>query len=99
MVLAHLRGFLRSVSKVDGEDLVVRRAAAEAFGRYNGTVVALDATTGRILTMLNQQLALSGRIPALPHGKDRRRAGVAEWKGLSIALLLRCSCTDARTWT
>ena len=46
--------------KVDGEDLVVRRAAVEALGRYNGTVVAVDATTGRILTMVNQQLALSG---------------------------------------
>jgi len=46
--------------KVDGDDLVVRRAAVEALGRYNGTVVAVDATTGRILTIVNQQLALSG---------------------------------------
>lgn len=44
---------------VDGEDLVVRRAAVEALGRYNGTVVAVDANTGRILTMVNQRVALS----------------------------------------
>jgi cell division protein FtsI/penicillin-binding protein 2 len=46
--------------KVDGDDLVVRRAAVEALGPYNGTVVAVDASTGRILTMVNQQLGLSG---------------------------------------
>jgi cell division protein FtsI/penicillin-binding protein 2 len=45
---------------VDGEDLVIRRAAVEALGRYNGTVIAVDANTGRILTMVNQKLALSG---------------------------------------
>jgi cell division protein FtsI/penicillin-binding protein 2 len=45
--------------KVDGEDLVVRRAAVDALGRYNGAVIAVDATTGRILTMVNQRVALS----------------------------------------
>ena len=45
---------------VDGEDLVVRRAAVEALGEYNGSVVAVDPGTGRILTMVNQKLALSG---------------------------------------
>jgi cell division protein FtsI/penicillin-binding protein 2 len=44
--------------RVDGEDLVVRRAAVEALGRYNGTVVAVDANTGRVLTMVNQRVAL-----------------------------------------
>lgn len=44
--------------RVDGEDLVVRRAAVEALGPYNGTVVAVDANTGRILTMVNQRVAL-----------------------------------------
>ncbi|HUP02769.1 MAG TPA: penicillin-binding transpeptidase domain-containing protein [Bryobacteraceae bacterium] len=43
---------------VDGEDLVVRRAAVEALGDYNGSVVAVDAKTGRVLTMVNQRLAL-----------------------------------------
>jgi len=45
---------------VDGEDLQVRRAAVEALGPYNGTVVAVDPSTGRILTMVNQKLALGG---------------------------------------
>ena len=43
---------------VDGEDLVIRRAAVEALGPYNGTVVAVDPNTGRILTMVNQRVAL-----------------------------------------
>ncbi len=45
---------------VDGEDLVVRRAAVEALGPYNGAVVAVDPASGRILTMVNQKLALTG---------------------------------------
>jgi cell division protein FtsI/penicillin-binding protein 2 len=44
---------------VDGEDLVIRRAAVEALGPYNGSVVAVDPGTGRILSMVNQKLALS----------------------------------------
>ncbi len=49
---------------VDGEDLNVRRAAVEAMRGLNGTVVVVDPSTGRILTMVNQQLALkSGFIP------------------------------------
>lgn len=43
---------------VSGEDLVVRRAAVEALGRYNGSVVAVDPMTGRVLTMVNQRRAL-----------------------------------------
>jgi penicillin-binding protein 2 len=43
---------------IDGEDLDVRRAAVEALGPYNGSVVVADSTTGRILTMVNQKLAL-----------------------------------------
>lgn len=44
----------------DGEDPVVRRAAVEALGPYNGSVVAVDPSSGRILTMVNQKLALTG---------------------------------------
>lgn len=44
---------------VDGEDLEVRRAAVEALGPFNGSIVVADPTNGRILTMVNQQLALS----------------------------------------
>ena len=43
---------------VDGEDLEVRRAAVEALGPLNGSVVVSDPSTGRILTMVNQKLAL-----------------------------------------
>jgi penicillin-binding protein 2 len=43
---------------VDGEDLVVRRAAVDALGPFNGSVLVVDPQTGRILTMVNQKLAL-----------------------------------------
>lgn len=43
-----------------GEDAVVRQAAIDALGNMNGTVVAIDPATGRILAMVNQKLALSG---------------------------------------
>ncbi len=42
-----------------GEDPVVRAAAVEALGNLNGTVVAIDPSSGRILAMVNQKLALS----------------------------------------
>jgi penicillin-binding protein 2 len=44
--------------KVEGEDLNVRKAAVEALGPLNGSVVVADPTTGRILTIVNQPLAL-----------------------------------------
>jgi penicillin-binding protein 2 len=45
--------------KVDGEDLDVRRAAVEALGDYNGSVVVVDPADGRVLSMVNQKIALS----------------------------------------
>ncbi len=46
------------------DDPVVRDAAVHALGRYNGSVVAIDPTTGRILAIVNQKLAFSaGFIP------------------------------------
>ncbi|MFP5228400.1 MAG: penicillin-binding transpeptidase domain-containing protein [Acidobacteriota bacterium] len=42
-----------------GEDPIVRRAAIDALGDMNGTVVAIDPSNGRILAMVNQKLALS----------------------------------------
>ncbi len=45
---------------IDGEDLVVRKAAVDAIGPYNGTVVVADTQTGRILSIVNQKLALKG---------------------------------------
>jgi len=41
------------------DDPVVREAAVEALGRRNGSVVAVDPNTGRILAIVNQQLAFS----------------------------------------
>ena len=43
----------------DGEDPVVRQAALDALGNMNGTVVAIEPTSGRVLAMVNQKLALS----------------------------------------
>jgi penicillin-binding protein 2 len=43
--------------RVDGDDLLVRRAAVDALGKLNGTVVVADPQTGRILTIVNQRLA------------------------------------------
>jgi beta-lactamase class D len=42
-----------------GEDPVVRAAAIEALGNMNGTALAIDPSSGRILAMVNQKLALS----------------------------------------
>jgi cell division protein FtsI/penicillin-binding protein 2 len=43
----------------EGEDPVVREAAVAALGNMNGTALAIDPSTGRILAMVNQKLALS----------------------------------------
>jgi penicillin-binding protein 2 len=49
---------------IDGEDLAVRRAAVDALGPLNGTVVVTQPETGRVLTIVNQKLALqSGYQP------------------------------------
>src|SRR5579862_2848679 len=46
------------------DDPVVRQAAVAALGPYNGSVVALDPNSGRILSIVNQKLAFSsGFIP------------------------------------
>ena len=50
--------------RIEGEDLIVRRAAVEALGPYNGSVIVTDAISGRILTIVNQKLAFqSGFTP------------------------------------
>ena len=49
---------------IDGDDPVIRRAAVAALGPVKGSVVVVDANTGRVLTMVNQKLAFeSGFIP------------------------------------
>ena len=52
-------GDITEGDQYDGEDAVVRQAAVDALGNMNGTVVAIDPTSGRILAMVNQKLALS----------------------------------------
>jgi penicillin-binding protein 2 len=47
-----------SGDNADGEDLNVRRAAVEALGPFNGSVVVVDPSDGRILSMVNQKMAL-----------------------------------------
>lgn len=42
----------------DGEDQQVRKAAVDALGPYNGTVAVVDPYNGRVLTLVNQKLAL-----------------------------------------
>jgi len=42
-----------------GEDPIVRQAAVDALGNMNGTMLAIEPTSGRILAMVNQKLALS----------------------------------------
>ena len=62
----HERFFMSSFAEgitggdnADGEDPVVRQAAVDALGNMNGTVVAIEPTSGRVLAMVNQRLALS----------------------------------------
>ena len=62
----HERFFMSSFAEgitggdmTDGEDPVVRQAAIDALANMNGTVVAIEPTSGRVLAMVNQKLALS----------------------------------------
>ncbi len=69
---------------IDGEDLTVRRAAVSALGAYNGSVVVADPNTGRILTIVNQKLALTGAYQ--PCSTIKLVAGLA---GLSEGIIDR----------
>ncbi|MBX3288020.1 MAG: hypothetical protein KF855_01625 [Acidobacteria bacterium] len=42
----------------EGEDLAVRKVAVEALGEKAGTVVVMEAKTGRVVTMVNQDWAI-----------------------------------------
>src|SRR5579864_8088430 len=58
----HMSSFAEDITTGDvtaGEDSVVRQAAVDALGNMNGTVVAIEPTSGRVLAMVNQKLALS----------------------------------------
>jgi cell division protein FtsI/penicillin-binding protein 2 len=45
---------------VDGDDLTIRRAAVDALGGINGSVVVVDPSNGRVFTVVNQKLAFAG---------------------------------------
>ena len=62
-----------------GEDPIVRQAAIDALGNLNGTVVAIEPTSGRILAMVNQKLALSsGAQPCSTIKLTTALAGLSE---------------------
>jgi penicillin-binding protein 2 len=64
---------------VDGEDLDIRRAAVDALGQFNGSIVVADPMTGRILSMVNQKLALgSGFQPCSTVKVSVALAGLSE---------------------
>lgn len=47
-----------------GEDPVVRQAAVDALGNFNGSIVVVDPSNGRVLSVVNQKLAFkSGFTP------------------------------------
>ena len=67
----HTSSFASEITEGDvtaGEDPVVRQAAIDALGNMNGTVVAIEPTSGRILAMVNQKLrSLKRRAALLDH--------------------------------
>lgn len=46
-----------------GEDPIVREAAVEALANWNGSAVVVDPNSGRILSIVNQKVALSNAFP------------------------------------
>jgi penicillin-binding protein 2 len=52
-------GDITAGDQFSGEDPIVRQAAVDALGNMNGTLVAIDPDSGRLLAMVNQKLALS----------------------------------------
>jgi penicillin-binding protein 2 len=45
--------------KAEFDDPVIRQVAVDALGHANGSVLAMDPSTGRILTIVNQKMAFS----------------------------------------
>ena len=43
-----------------GEDPIVRQAAVDALGNFNGSIVVVDPSNGRVLTVVNQKVAFKG---------------------------------------
>ncbi len=51
-----------SNDKTEGEDLNIRRAAIDALGGRAGSVVVMEAQTGKVLTIVNQNWAVRSTI-------------------------------------
>jgi penicillin-binding protein 2 len=51
-----------SKDQTDGEDLRIRQAAINALGSHAGSVVVMEAQTGRVLTIVNQDWAVRSTI-------------------------------------
>ena len=99
----HTSSFASGVAEGDitaGEDPIVREAAIDALGNMNGTVVAIEPTSGRILAMVNQKLALSsGAQPCSTIKLSVALAGVSEGlidRGTEVPLSRRTRITLTR---
>lgn len=64
-----------SKDNVEGEDLKVRQAAVAALGDRAGSVVVMEAKTGKILTIVNQEWA--ARQPIKPCSTIKLVTGIA----------------------
>jgi len=51
-----------SKDNIDGEDLAIRAAAINALGSHAGSVVVMEAQTGKVLTIVNQNWAVRSSI-------------------------------------
>ena len=72
----HMSSFAEDLTDGDvtaGEDPTVRQPAIDALGNMNGTVVAIEPTSGRVLAMVNQKLALSSGAQPCPRSSFRSR--------------------------
>lgn len=81
-----------------GEDPIVRAALIQALGNFNGTALAIDPKSGRLLAMVNQKLALgpgaepcstiklSVSLAALSEGLIKRDTPVSIGKHYSLDL-------------
>jgi penicillin-binding protein 2 len=80
------------------DDPVVRQAAVTALGHYNGSVVAIDPSNGRILSIVNQKLVFSAgfkpcstikpviAVAALQEGLITRDTRIPVTRGKSLNL-------------
>jgi beta-lactamase class D len=55
---------IENISKddINGEDLAIRQAAINALGSHAGSVVVMEAQTGKVLTIVNQDWAVRSTI-------------------------------------